>query len=82
MMRYYFHVNFKCNFPYGGFVDVNENTPIKEVVDKCKVKMKKLNKDEWKCDNRDLSMFRIYYLSNIGDMDVFGWDRSLDKLKK
>ena len=82
MMRYYFHVNFRDNFPYGGFVDVNENTPIKEVVDKCKVKMKKLNKDEWERDNRDLSMFRVYYLSNIGSMDVFGWDKSLDKLKK
>ena len=78
-MRYYFHVNFKDNFPYGGFVDVDENTPIKEVVDKCKVKMKKLNKDEWERDNRDLSMFRVYYLSNIGSMDVFGWDKSLDR---
>ena len=27
-MRYYFHVNFKDDFPYGGFVDVDEKTPI------------------------------------------------------
>ncbi len=76
-MRYYFHVNFECNFPYGGFVDVDEKTPIKEVVNKCKSKMKELNKDEWKRETKDLSMFRVYYLSNIGEMDVFGWDKSM-----
>lgn len=80
-MRYYFHVNYKDNFPYGGYIDVNEDTPIKEVVDKCKSKMKELNRDEWKRDNRDLSMFRVYWLSNIGEMDVFEWDRSLDRIR-
>lgn len=44
--------------------------------------MKELNRDEWKRDNRDLSMFRVYWLSNIGEMDVFGWDKSLDKQKR
>lgn len=81
-MRYYFHVNFKSNFPYGGFVDVDEILPIGKLVDKCKIKMKALNNKEWGCDLKDLSMFRIYYLSNIGEMNVFEWDKSLDRKKK
>lgn len=76
-MRYFFHVNFKDDFPYGGFVDVDEITPISKLVEKCKSKMKILNDTEWECDLKDLSLFRVYYLSNIGEMDVFAWDKSM-----